>query len=407
MHRKILSALGFVTLLSSSVNAESIQEGKTIYNQTCFACHGPDLKGGIGPSLIDDYWKHGDSPQAILQTISNGIPNSEMVPYKHLFDDHKRQAVRDFVLSKQEGLRSLVLSTYPGAPFKNKRFTPELFTTFEASSENNIKENRIFFANRFDGISHLQAKLHLTDDATYQFKIKDVGRTSVFFDGKEVFYYNEEGPKSENFSKELTLKKGDYPIVIMHEEESRHALLFHAVIIKKNKGHIKLMGRSLEGSEPKLVRPSNTAKVIRKYIQGISPRTLLCLLPNKTLVAYNPNNGKIEGVWKNSHIDQTPSLNSRSASPSEIIGEKTKGQFLGFDANLPMRFLNYKTEGDKVIITSAVGGIQHQMIFSPLGQSGFTINGLASGAIPGFKLSLSDGKAASADAKGNFSLSFK
>ena len=32
-----------------------------------------ELKGGIGPSLVDDQWIHGGTPQEIYQTITNGV----------------------------------------------------------------------------------------------------------------------------------------------------------------------------------------------------------------------------------------------------------------------------------------------------------------------------------------------
>ena len=52
----------------------NLERGQTVYAQLCFNCHGPKLEGGQGPALIDSYWQHGSSPEAILKVINKNIP---------------------------------------------------------------------------------------------------------------------------------------------------------------------------------------------------------------------------------------------------------------------------------------------------------------------------------------------
>jgi cytochrome c oxidase cbb3-type subunit 3 len=40
----------------------------------CAACHGYDLKGGMGPDLTDTYWRYGGSPAEIYKSIFEGRP---------------------------------------------------------------------------------------------------------------------------------------------------------------------------------------------------------------------------------------------------------------------------------------------------------------------------------------------
>ena len=40
----------------------------------CAACHGYDLKGGMGPDLTDTYWRYGGSPADIYKSIFEGRP---------------------------------------------------------------------------------------------------------------------------------------------------------------------------------------------------------------------------------------------------------------------------------------------------------------------------------------------
>ena len=117
--------------LSASVSAAHLERGRTIYSQICFNCHGPKLEGGQGPALKDQYWQHGSSPEAILNVINKGVPGSPMIAFETVFPESDRLALRDFILSEQEGLREVVRSVYPRQFFKNKRFTPALFEGVE------------------------------------------------------------------------------------------------------------------------------------------------------------------------------------------------------------------------------------------------------------------------------------
>lgn len=53
----------------------AIKEGHELFvNMNCAACHGYDLKGGMGPSLVDTYWRYGGSPADIYKSIFEGRP---------------------------------------------------------------------------------------------------------------------------------------------------------------------------------------------------------------------------------------------------------------------------------------------------------------------------------------------
>jgi cytochrome c oxidase cbb3-type subunit III len=46
----------------------------TFVSMNCAACHGYDLKGGMGPDLTDTYWRYGGSPADIYKSIFEGRP---------------------------------------------------------------------------------------------------------------------------------------------------------------------------------------------------------------------------------------------------------------------------------------------------------------------------------------------
>lgn len=71
-------------------DAASLTAGKTIFETTCFACHGKQGEGGVGPNLTDDYWLHGGSIQDIFKTIKYGWPEKGMKSWK---DDYSPQQI--------------------------------------------------------------------------------------------------------------------------------------------------------------------------------------------------------------------------------------------------------------------------------------------------------------------------
>ena len=51
------------------------EQGHDLFvGMNCAACHGYDLKGGMGPDLTDTYWRYGGSPADIYKSIFEGRP---------------------------------------------------------------------------------------------------------------------------------------------------------------------------------------------------------------------------------------------------------------------------------------------------------------------------------------------
>ncbi|MEN8716468.1 MAG: GDSL-type esterase/lipase family protein [Verrucomicrobiales bacterium] len=350
------------------------ERGRTLYSQLCFNCHGHNLEGGQGPALNDSYWQHGSSPEAILKVINKGVPGSPMIPYEAVFPEADRMALRDFILSKQEGLRETVRSIYPRDYFAGKRFTPELFNSIESLSQTPLPENHYYAERNTDGILRGQSKLYISEANDYTFSARPNGRTSIFLDGGEVFYSDEKTDKSTHVSKTISLQPGVYDLEIFHEEKTAHSYRFSGSVRSKSGRHFVLNGRSLQGNIPKFVRARpGEAQVVRKWINGLPSRALLCLLPNQVIVAYHPVDGRVLAAWHSAEINQTPSLPDRSAKPSEINGESIEGaETSALDGKI-VRFLRYEIQGESAVIVSQVDGQERTLVISPKGESGFAL----------------------------------
>jgi cbb3-type cytochrome c oxidase subunit III len=64
----------------AGVTPAVIAKGDSIFHKTglCYACHGSNAQGAVGPSLTDAEWIHGDgSYDMIVATVTSGIPKEK------------------------------------------------------------------------------------------------------------------------------------------------------------------------------------------------------------------------------------------------------------------------------------------------------------------------------------------
>jgi cytochrome c oxidase cbb3-type subunit 3 len=88
------------TTATVALDHESIEQGEKIYLANCASCHGPALGGGIGPSLVDSTWIHGGSPEAIVKTITEGVPAKGMLTWGPILGPEKIGRVAAYVISR-------------------------------------------------------------------------------------------------------------------------------------------------------------------------------------------------------------------------------------------------------------------------------------------------------------------
>jgi cytochrome c oxidase cbb3-type subunit 3 len=83
-----------------TLSADAVAEGEEIFQTYCVACHGANLMGGIGPNLLDDEWIHGGTPEDIVNTITNGVPEKGMVAWGPVIGPEEVNRVAAFVITK-------------------------------------------------------------------------------------------------------------------------------------------------------------------------------------------------------------------------------------------------------------------------------------------------------------------
>jgi len=90
--------------LAKAATPEAIASGQAIYTSNCIGCHGPALKGGIGPDLTDGTWIYGGGLADINKTVTEGVPAKGMLAWGPILGPEKVAQVSAFVHSKGGGL---------------------------------------------------------------------------------------------------------------------------------------------------------------------------------------------------------------------------------------------------------------------------------------------------------------
>ena len=85
-------------------NSSFVKAGQETFEAYCIACHGKDLKGGIGFNLVDEEWVHGSKPSEIYKSVADGFPEKGMQPWETLLGQKRIAEVVAYVLSKNPEL---------------------------------------------------------------------------------------------------------------------------------------------------------------------------------------------------------------------------------------------------------------------------------------------------------------
>jgi len=76
------------------------EQGEAVFKANCVPCHGADMRGGIGPNLLDDEWIHGGTPEEIHHTIVNGVPAKGMLAWGPILSADQINHVTAYVVEK-------------------------------------------------------------------------------------------------------------------------------------------------------------------------------------------------------------------------------------------------------------------------------------------------------------------
>ena len=89
------------------ISAADLAAGEATYKKICFACHGLQGQGLVGPNFTDQYWIHGDtitktiSIKNLYQVVITGVIAKGMLSYKDQLSPVQIQQVLSYILTLQ------------------------------------------------------------------------------------------------------------------------------------------------------------------------------------------------------------------------------------------------------------------------------------------------------------------
>jgi aldose sugar dehydrogenase len=97
--------------------------GATLYAENCAGCHGTDLSGGRTRSLFDEKWLSGMTDEKLVSAIQQGVPNTEMMPFKQVLNDLQMWQVVQYIRTQAGNLapRPAFVADPAGLPLKTAR----------------------------------------------------------------------------------------------------------------------------------------------------------------------------------------------------------------------------------------------------------------------------------------------
>ena len=82
-------------------DAPAAVEGKRLFLKTgCYACHGHEAEGAVGPDLTDDEWIYKPTDAMIFNTIAKGRRGTVMAPFAEQLSPEEIWKIVEFLRDK-------------------------------------------------------------------------------------------------------------------------------------------------------------------------------------------------------------------------------------------------------------------------------------------------------------------
>ena len=109
-----------------------------LYTEYCAGCHGADMTGGSGPSLVDGAWRHGGDDSSIAASIRTGYPHEGMPALGNDFDAPEIRALVIYIRERAASFKAAHM-TYnapiPGATVHSEKASFKLEPVIESDLE--------------------------------------------------------------------------------------------------------------------------------------------------------------------------------------------------------------------------------------------------------------------------------
>jgi cytochrome c oxidase cbb3-type subunit 3 len=84
-------------ILALRRDAAAMAKAKETFATRCAPCHGAAGQGIVGPNLTDEFWLHGGRAVEIVKTITDGVPEKGMIPWKDQLSPEEIKALAAWI----------------------------------------------------------------------------------------------------------------------------------------------------------------------------------------------------------------------------------------------------------------------------------------------------------------------
>jgi len=92
--QQVAASMSEEKLLAVMHEPAMVEAGKTKYDATCAACHGPKGEGLVGPNLTDPFWIHADGTlMSIREVVAQGVTEKGMPAWEKILSAEEMMQV--------------------------------------------------------------------------------------------------------------------------------------------------------------------------------------------------------------------------------------------------------------------------------------------------------------------------
>lgn len=121
--------------LAFEFSESAAENGETVYNQNCIACHGAEMEGGIGPSFVDEEWIHGGQASDIRGIIRNGVAEKGMVAWEGILSPEQINQVTAYVIQRHSAATGRPIDDIVASPAESPDGDGEAAASMSSSSD--------------------------------------------------------------------------------------------------------------------------------------------------------------------------------------------------------------------------------------------------------------------------------
>ncbi len=322
--------------------AEALHPGAKTYENFCVSCHGKTLEGATGPCLTDEVWLHGSDAAAIRKNIDVGFAAKGMPAFDTLIPAEQKQALIDFILSRQAGLREVSFVVHDAKDSKTP-FEPREKALRQGTLKADEAPSLAPLQPGAPSLLRFSGKLLVPQDGTYEFSLFSAA-AELRLDGAAALTSG----KSRETRAKVQLKAGSHDFVLSHLSSGGELGL-------------KWQGPNTSGwltkplgsvSSCDLITVTDRAKVYRGNIQGQqSTRSLILGFPGGLSVVYDSDHACFTQLWQGGYLNVSGPRHDRGTAPMLPLGTALVGELpsLVRDGETP-RFNGYSLLGDAVLL---------------------------------------------------------